>query len=259
MRICDWTLTESICCPTWGDYSAELQAQAIRFATLVMWSATGRQFGPCEMVVYPCGRDTAGDWFGNAGYFWSDGVFVPYIWQGEWFNAACGCGLSNCWLCKPRCAVYLPGPVASVASVIIDGATIAAAAWRVLDEQWLVRTDGECWPLCQDYNAVDLSFQVTYSRGITVPPVVLDAAGVVACEYAKACLGQECQLPSRVVNIARQGVTVSLQDIDTLLRDGFTGISTVDQVIRQINPNRLTSQTRLFSFDVPVARTVTQA
>jgi hypothetical protein len=85
----------------------------------------------------------------------------------------------------------------------------------------------------------------------------MSAAKTLAGEYAKACLGQDCQLPSRVVNIARQGVTVSLQDIDTLLRDGFTGIVTVDQVIHQLNPHSLKSRTRLYSPDVQNARVIT--
>jgi hypothetical protein len=204
--------------------------------------------------VYPCGRDTAGWWSGNAGFYWADGVWIPYIWQGEWFNS-CGCGATGCYLCRPRCAAYLPGPVASVSEVVVDGSIVAA--WRVFDQQWLVRTDGECWPLCQDFNASTLTFKVTYKQGVVVPDVILDAAGVLACEYAKACLGMECQLPSRVVNIARQGVTVSLQDIDTLLEEGFTGITSVDQIIRQANPHRLPGRTRVFSFDTQVARQVT--
>lgn len=255
---CDWEFTSSICCTDWDSYSDELKAQAIRYGTFVMWAATGRQFDSCTLTVYPCGRD---GWDGGAGawgYWWNDGVFVPYIWQGQWYNATC-CGGVGCYTCRPRCSALLPGPVLNVATVIVDGATIDPSEYRVWDQQWLTRIGDECWPACQNYNAetADLRFAVTYTRGTEVPQVALDAAATIACEYAKACLGQECQLPSRVVNIARQGVTVSLQDIDALLRDGFTGITTVDMVIRQLNPGLLKGRTRLYSPDIPVARVIT--
>lgn len=260
---CDWTLTGSICDPNWDSYSDSLKAQSVRFATYVMWAATGRQFDSCEMTVYPCGRDCAGDAWG---YWWSDGAFVPYIFNGQWFNMVCGCDGFGCWACRPKGAAYLPGPVQSVVSVIIDGATIDPSEYRVWDQQWLTRLHpdplpaGESyphWPACQDYNAEQMKFQVTYIRGTPIPQVVLDAASILASEYAKACQGLECQLPSRVINVARDGVTVSLQDVDELLRSGLTGITSVDQIIVQVNPNRLRGRTRLYSPDVQVARVIT--
>lgn len=253
---CDWEFTSSICCADWDSYDPALQEQAARWATFIMWAATGRQFDACELTVYPCGRD---GWDGGAGawgYWWNDGVFVPYIWQGQWYNAIC-CGGIGCYSCRPRCGALLPGPVLSVATVIVDGATIDPSEYRVYDQQWLTRLGNECWPACQDYNNENLKFAVTYTRGTAVPAIVLDQAGVLACEYAKACLGLECQLPSRVVNIARQGVTVSLQSIDEVLENGFTGITSVDQVIAKINPGRLKGRTRLYSPDIPVARMIT--
>jgi hypothetical protein len=262
---CDWELEESICCPDWSTYSEALQAQAQRWATYIMWAATGRQFNACEITVYPCGRDTAGDmWWSNAGgWWWDNGVYVPYIWQGQWYNAWCGCGSGpGCYSCKPKCAAYLPGPVAEVVSVEVDGAIIDPALYRVWDQKWLTRiwpdddTENECWPMCQDYNAESPGFKVVYVRGTAIPQVVLDGAAVLACEYAKACLGAECLLPSRVVNVARQGVTVTLQSIDEILRDGFTGITSVDQIIAKVNPKRLNARTRLYSPDVQVDRMI---
>jgi hypothetical protein len=50
---------------------------------------------------------------------------------------------------------------------------------------------------------------------------------------------------------------VSLQDIDTLLRDGFTGITSVDSIIQALNPFRLKGRTRMYSPDVPVDRIIT--
>lgn len=260
---CTWTGINTSCAPDWSTYAASFQEQALAYATLVLWAATGRQYGECPVTVYPCGRDTAGDVANNGawGWWWDYGTWVPYIWQGEWFNA-CGCGLPGCWACKPKCAAYLPGPVSSIIQVTLDGVVLSPSEYRVWDQQWLTRINdasgnAQCWPACQDYNAVTPAFEVIYNRGTPVPSALLNAAGTLAGEFAKACLGQQCQLPSRVVNIARQGVTVNLTDIDTLLEKGFTGITSVDAIIAALNPNSIKGRTRLFSFDTPVARVIT--
>src|SRR5512143_940119 len=45
---CGWTI-DTGCCSTWDTYSAQVQADATDYATTVMWSATGRQFGACQV------------------------------------------------------------------------------------------------------------------------------------------------------------------------------------------------------------------
>jgi hypothetical protein len=253
---CSWDLT-TVCCSTWNDYSDTIKTQATSYATLVLWAATGRQYGLCEQVVRPCGREC---WNCPNGYYWSGGTWVPYIWNGTWFNG-CGCGFgSGCQTCRPDCVVYLPGPVASVSEVIVDGLTVDPAEYIVYDGRWLTRlSTTDCWPICGDFNVTSGTgfFQVTYTRGTAVPAPLLNAAGTLACEYAKACLGEACQLPSRVVSIARQGVSVNLVDVDKLLERNLTGITTVDQVIAALNPHGLKGRTRLYSPDIPAVRMVT--
>jgi hypothetical protein len=128
------------------------------------------------------------------------------------------------------------------------------------DAQWLVRQDGLTWPQCQDYNlaaGMTGTWSVTYFRGTPVPGSVLAAAGSLACEYAKACIGQECRLPGRVSSIIRQGVAVTMVDVDTLLKTGYTGLIEVDQIIRVFNPSGLTHRLRLYSPDTEVVRVTT--
>jgi hypothetical protein len=49
-----------------------------------------------------------------------------------------------------------------------------------------------------------------------------------------------------------------MTDVEILLRDGLTGITTVDQVILKFNPYRLTSKMTISSPDwPPMSRTVT--
>jgi hypothetical protein len=256
---CNWDVDTS-CCTEWDTYSTELQTAAAEYGSLVLWAATGRRFGLCERTVRPCGRSLTHPM--ADGYYWSDGTWMPYIFNGLWRNCA-GCGASfGCCSCEPACQVWLPGPVYSIPAtgVTVGADIIPVDAWRVDNGQWLVRTDGECWPECQDYNtdSGDTFFQVTYFKGLVVPSVLLRAAGELACEWARGCSGADCRLPQRVTSLTRQGMSVSMVDLDTLLAHGLTGVATVDQVIRQFNPYGLPSKMSIASPDwPPVSRTVT--
>ena len=250
---CSWDVPVDCCGDEWATFSTELQDAAMEYGALVMWAATGRRFGLCERTVRPCGRTMTG--FMPSGYFWAEGSWRPYIFSGAWRNCA-GCDMGyGCCSCEPSCQVWLPGPVYSIPAtgITVGSDIIPVDAWRVDNGQWLVRTDGDCWPECQDYNtdSGDTFFQVTYFQGIPVPSVVLRAAGQLACEWARACTGAECDLPARVTSLSRQGVSVTLSDVDTLLKHGLTGIVTVDQVIRQFNPYGLVSRMGISSPDLP--------
>lgn len=258
---CGWAalIPSSICCTEWDDYSPELQVQAINYAALVLWAATGRRFGPCEMTVRPCGA-MCNDC--PQGYYYDlyGGTWLPYIWNGEWHN--CWCGSSWC-TCDPACQVYLPGPVDEIIEVRVNGEILPASggAYFVLDQQFLVRVDTDaCWPLCTDqskaYGDPD-AFEVTYTRGIPIPEQLIAAAGVLACEYAKACVGSPCRLPGRVASISRQGVNINMVDVNILLANGLTGLAEVDQVIVSLNPYALKGRTRYYSPDLDIPRQIT--
>lgn len=255
---CNWSLTiDADCCPSWATLPVAQQTRAITYATNIMWAATGRRYGLCENVIRPCGLDrvcgSCGSWNSYSGFL------RPFTVDSLWRNCGCG-GLCDC---APLCQIKLPSPVANVSQVVVDGIIIAASSWRVDDNQWLVRTDGLCWPECQDYD-VDVpavgTLQVSYDRGDPIPDAVLDAASTLACEFAKACAGLPCRLPNRMTTLTRQGVTVSFVDIDRLLARGLTGIVEVDQIITAFNPYALKARPFVYSYDTAVrARTVTQA
>jgi hypothetical protein len=256
---CNWDVDTS-CCDAWDTYSPELQTAAAEYGAFTIWAATGRRWGVCERTVRPCGRwcNSRGAW----GYYWFEGAWIPYIFNGEWRNCWCGNG-AGCCSCEPSCQIWLPGPVASIPATGIsqDGAIVPVDAWRVDNGQWLVRTDGTCWPECQNYDADSgaNTLFVTYGKGIPVPSVMARAAGELACEWAKSCLGQPCRLPQRVQSVTRQGVSVSMVPIEVLLKAGLTGVTTVDQVIRNFNPYSLASPMRIASPDDPVTRITTIA
>jgi hypothetical protein len=255
---CVWDITVSEeCCPNWATYSVEVQERSLRLATFLLWAATGRRYGPCPVTVRPCGNDRM---CRDCGFWaWDSGWMRPYIMDGLWRNCLCTCACT----CEPHCQVRLPGPVASVTQVLVDGVVVPATSYRVDDNQWLVRTDGECWPKCQDYN-VDVpaagTFEVTYGRGEPIPAAILDVAGILACELAKACArDSSCRLPGRLQTLTRQGVTASMVPIDQVLKYGLTGLVDVDAVIMADNPYGLRARPWLYSRDTaPRVRTVTQ-
>ncbi len=250
-----WDIDTSCCADFWATLTPAEQATATSVAVFTIWAATGRRYGPCPVTVRPCGPYCSDN--GIAGYSWSNGVFVPYIVNGVWRN--CWCGMAGGCRCEPSQQIYLPGPVASVTSVTQDGVLVDPSAYRVDDLRWLVRTDGNAWTQCQDYD-VDSgtgTLIVSYNRGNEVPAHLMVAAGIYACEWAKACQGTACELPSRVVTLSRQGTTFQMTDIDNLLTRGLTGIQRVDQLIALENPYGVPWRMRLYSPDMDFPRTVT--
>lgn len=259
---CNFDVTITCDATTWATYSAAVQTAAMEYGAFTMWSATGRRYGLCSRTIRPCGRTCTTN-EGIGGYFWSEGSWYPYMFNGAWRN--CWCGTSStpgCCTCEPSCQIRLPGPVYSIPATGVsqDGGIVPVDAWRVDDGKWLVRTDGTCWPECQDYD-VDSGLNtlfVTYWQGVPVPSVVASAAGMLASEFAKACVGQPCALPQRVTSVARQGVTMSNVSIDDLLKKGLTGMPIVDSIIARLNPGGLPHRLRISSLDDPKNRIVTQ-
>lgn len=256
-----WNIDPS-CCDEWDTYSLELQTNAAQYGAFTVWAATGRRFGLCVNTVRPCGMYCSNP--GVYGYYWAEGSWRPYIFNGAWRNCWCGCGTgAGCCGCEPDCQVLLNGPVHSIIDVTVDGTVVDPATYRVDNGQWLVRTHNQstddCWPQCQDYNqnSGEGTFIVRYYSGIPVPSVLLNAAGELACEWARSCTGAACRLPGRVQSVARQGVSFSNVNPDDMLKMGLTGVPTVDQVIAMFNPYGLTSRMRIDSPDDEVHRSVT--
>lgn len=255
---CDWPL-DVTCVPAWAETPPNVQVAATEWATFILWALTGRQYGGCQYTVRPCGP-TCGmlqrylTWPVNAasasgaGYPW----MIPWIDNGLWRNCGCAGGCS----CAPRCQVALPGSVATVDEVRVDGVVLDPSAYRldsVGTQPMLVRIDGECWPECQD---LDLpltepgTFAVTFTAGKAVPVAGQIAAGKLAGEFAKACVGAECALPQQLASLSRNGVEVTVVDPTLLLENGLTGIADVDLFIRSVNPTGRRTRTRVLSPDI---------
>lgn len=243
---CPWPVDPL--CSDWDDYSQEVKDAATNYATMVLWAATGRRFGLCPITVRPCGAHNNGTLWG---YVMEGSTWVPYIdHAGLWRNApACDRGD-----CAPDSQVYLPGPVNSIVEVIQEGDVVDPTSYQVDNGRWLVRVDGGSWPLAVDLSTNNDRFEVTYVRGEPVPKALREAAGVLACEFAKARGGKECRLPGRMSSLTRSGVSVSMLDVESLTRRNLTGIPEVDQIIYAYNPHALFSRPKVMSPDMPAPR-----
>lgn len=254
---CNWDVdpVDLGVCDDWATIPADRQVTALALASSFLWAATGRQFGVCPVTVrpnQPRGGEAAYQEF--AVMPGTDGLGVPggpFLFNGRWYNAGC---VSAC--CgNQACAVVLRGPVASVDEVLVGDDVIPASAYRVDvtgGAYLLVRTDGLCFPTCQDFRAEEGevgAFSVTYGLGLPLPLALQVAAAMLACEYAKGLAGGPCKLPAKMTRLSRQGVEVELEPPSP--GDGLTGIREVDDVIASMNPSKRRGPPMVLSPDLP--------
>jgi hypothetical protein len=220
------------CCPGFDSYDNATKLRSIALAGATLRMLTAYRVGGCPITVRPC-RKVCQDGYNPFG----TSAFSPQNWSGTWFN--CTCGGDTCG-CGALCQLELPRPVGTVDAVKVDGVLLDPGTYRVDDGKWLVRTDGDCWPGCQDLSKPDTqvgTFSVTSLNAIPVDRLGQYAAGVLACEYAKACAGVKCRLPAGVTSITRQGI--SMEVAAGLFPNGLTGINEVDVWVQLYNPNNL--------------------
>lgn len=244
-------------CGAWSGFTLPVQTYADRVATRVIWAASGRQFGLCTVTVRPCWVNQVPVYqtypVGTYGEGYWSLIGLPGSVQ-VFPGAQCAC--SGGCLCRPP-QIALPGPVAAVTQVTIDGVVLGAGAYRVDNETYLVRQDGGVWPQAQNLSAVDGSagtWHVTYQQGQAVPDDLQDAAGLYACQLGMALTGGSCQLPNRVQQITRAGVTIDYVDTGDYLKEGRTGYDQVDTILHSYNPYGLTQRPRVVSPDLPTYR-----
>lgn len=242
----------------------EIIADAEMIATEVLWGGTKQQYGLCTVTLRPCRKDCfpAWPWIPSSGWHDVGGLSWPYpapaLVGGKWFNIACGSCSSGC-SCSSISEVQLPYPVANVAEVRVDGAVLDPSAYRVDDWRLLVRLDGGDWPRCNDLNFDDSepgTWSVTAQYGTEVPRLGRMAAGQLATEIVKRCIGaSNCLLPESMVSqITRQGVTKIFFDSGSFSA-GRTGLYWADLFLNRKNPSN-TGIATIFDIDGEHARRV---
>lgn len=239
-----WVMDTS-CCDEWDSLDPALQARAEVLAWDVLRVLTAGRVGSCPVTVRPCLGPPCT--VCNPGGTW----MIPFIRDGNWYDQICG---SDPCSCERLCEIVLPGLAAMLTEVRLDGEVLPLEAFRIDNGNRIVRTDGQCWPSCQNMNAPlgdPATLGITYIPGIVPDAAGLWAAGVLACEFSKACSGAKCRLPSSVTSIARQGVAFT---VSSGMFDNGTGIREVDAYLHAVNPNGLKVPPMVWSPDVSWAR-----
>lgn len=212
---------------------------AIEISTDVLYELSGRRYATVTETVRPCMRSCLGDpvWQASWGGTLTD-VRRP---DGGRLSDYRGClthGYIPC-SCDYFCEVELGViPIASIASVMIDG--LPFTAYKIVNSTYLARTDGDCWPTCQDILAASTevdTFEVIVNYGTPPTRAGAVAAAVLACELGKSITpGCKCTLPDRVTTITRQQMTMTVLDPQDFLDNGRTGLYLVDLFLKAVNP-----------------------
>ncbi|WP_432001627.1 hypothetical protein [Streptomyces sioyaensis] len=259
---CDPWPVDLSCCDLPEGTGADVIDRWTRVASVMLWRLSGMRWGPsCPVTVRPCRRSCLDAY--PYGVRWAAyGPWVPYMGvDGQWRNAnPCRC-TTDC-SCGELCEVYLPGPVYDIVSVDVGGAELVPPAldtgvlgdYRVDAPGQLVRTDGECWPECQDMAAparTPGTFTVTYRTGLQLDEAAIAAVSELTCHYIKGCGGGSCGCKSNrnVTRISRQGLDMEMADPTVIYSEGRTGLPMADAWLAAVNPGRLASASRVYSPD----------
>jgi len=243
------------CCDEWETLPPALQERATDLAWSTLRVLSGGRVGNCPVVVRPClgpPCNACTQWWRQNLEGHGSGWIGVGISNGNWIN--CACGSPEC-SCERMCEIVMPGPVAGILQVAFDGVALPLDAFRVDNLHRIVRVDGACWPSCQNMNAPLTepgTLGITYIPGIVPDSSGLWAAGVLACEFSKACSGLKCRLPASVTTISRQGVSMTMSQ--QLWEGGKTGIREVDAYLMAINPHAHLIPPMVWSPDVPWAK-----
>lgn len=240
---CNWPIDLSGC-TDWTDEFPEpqIKQRAVNLAVQSLRMLTAGRVGGCPITVRPCGVRCAN--------MHHHGLFNPHINdRGAWVNA-CRCESASGCSCQSVSRIMLPGPVGRVDEVKVDGQVLNKETDYVVYQGFLLRKDGT-WPYCQDLTLPDTevgTMSVTYLNAYQPDFGAAAAAGVLAAEYAKACMGKKCALPSGVRSITRQGISMDITS--DAFEGGKTGIAIVDAWVSTWNPHHLKSAPTVMSPDL---------
>lgn len=248
-------------CADLSKYPGPITGVGFMAASELLWGASGRQYGSCEVTLRPCSRrcfeQPYGGWWWRPDA-WSNGW--PYgPTHGGWMQAVCGTCAGGC-ACTAADELVLPQPAQAVTEVTIDGVPLPVSGYVLYDGRILVRADGGKWPFCQEWSrsAGPGVFEVTARFGFPVPAIGTLAMGEVLPEVLKACVGDDCLLPSGTVSVVtRQGVTKTFIDPAALKTAGLAALEAlplVRQFIEFANPGRVIVPARIWNPDDVIDR-----
>jgi hypothetical protein len=240
--------------------TAEVTGWAIQAASEILYQLTAQRFSLCQVELRPCRQSCYGNfpWYS----WWQYGTYPqPYWWNGTWYNLACGSCPGDSCSCPGLDQTTLPGPVASITSVTVDGVLLVPGTdYRLDDYRKLVRLGGQLWPFCQNMNlaATEVgTWSVVAVYGEAVPVIGRMAVGELGLELVKYIMCDDtCAIPRGTVDISRQGVSMTIGSIAELFNTGFIQLRMCDLFIQTANPNHLKARSFVYDLDGPGPRAV---
>lgn len=119
-------------------------------------------------------------------------------------------------------SIPLRGPNINIVEVIVDGVVLNPTEYGLLDNRYLFRKGGKCWPSVNDLTLNDTevnTFAVTYEFG-NIDALGRMACIELACELLSDAKGKTSHLPRGVTSANIQGASISVRDRTAALRDG---------------------------------------
>ncbi len=243
--------------------SESVMEQCLFAASDLLWRWSGYRYGGiCLDTVRPCAQptwmDTTRSWdrpLGSGNGWW---------WTPSWGSCSCQANVHRSCGCQLLSEVELGRmPVRGIVQVRQDGAIVPPSAYRLDDYGWLVRVDQSRWPCCQRLDLPDTqpdTWAVDFLWGQNPPPSGARAAIDLTIEYAKACAGDDCQIPENVASRIRQGETMVFLPPQAYGRDALghirAGIRSVDFFLTAVGTSR-PAMVHTVDWDATVRRTAT--
>ena len=210
--------------------------EALDFASHVLWSLSGRLYGPVRVTTEAYDTRTSLAQGSRVYPIFMDGV--PYNVSTCSSCSCSGCGVFH----RTRLRGY---PVRSIIDVWAEGKLLSRDDYVLLDNSVLGLTNvAACAAQC---------LVVKYAYGSGIPPGGKNAAVKLAEELLESSRGGDCSLPERVTSVSRQGMSWTLLDPQDFLESGRTGIYEIDLMLASLNPARALARPRVFSPDLPRA------
>jgi hypothetical protein len=146
--------------------------------------------------------------------------------------------------------------VVEITEVKLDGVVLTKNVdYRIDDYRKLVRLNGVLWPFCQNMNLADTevgTWSVTANYGEIVPILGRMAVGELATEIVKfLTCDDSCALPQGVVDVSRQGISMTIANISELFNTGFIQLRMCDLFIKTANPNHMQARAAVYDLDSP--------
>ena len=136
-------------------------------------------------------------------------------------------------------------PVRNILSVREGGIDLDPSEYVIVNRSRLRRLNCSKWATCG-------GIEVTYRYGVNPPRAGRLAAMRLADELVLALNNDpNCQLPEGVVSVSRQGIDISFIDPQDFIKEGRTGLSSVDMFIHATNPVQAHKRAKVFSTHFP--------